>query len=138
VSGKTAGGRWAKKAESRKWAIGGMGLGRKLWVQHFNDKGYRFCFFFFCICMESSVGRSCRVREDWDWRETLEGNEAFFFSFMLASHFDLAAANNRKQNEFFEAIVLARNTLHVCSFLPDCVVERALTSSPYRKEHLSH
>jgi hypothetical protein len=103
VSGKTAGGRWAKKAESRKWAIGGMGLGRKLWVQHFNDKGYR-----------------------------------FFFSFMLASHFDLAAANNRKQNEFFEAIVLARNTLHVCSFLPDCVVERALTSSPYRKEHLSH
>jgi hypothetical protein len=40
VSGKTAGGRWAKEAESRERVTGGLNLGRKLWVQHFNDKGH--------------------------------------------------------------------------------------------------
>jgi hypothetical protein len=50
VSGKTAGGRWEQrrqKAGYGQWAIGGLGLSRELWVQHFNDKGYRFSSFAF-------------------------------------------------------------------------------------------
>jgi hypothetical protein len=65
-----------------------------------------------------------------------KGMRRFFF-FMLANCFVFAVTSNRNQHEFFEAIVLARNTLHVCSSLSDSVVERAFTSSPYRKKHLS-
>jgi hypothetical protein len=28
------------EAESRKWATGGLNLGKELWVQHFNDRGH--------------------------------------------------------------------------------------------------
>jgi hypothetical protein len=49
------------------------------------------------------VERLGRVREDWGKREVY-GSEAFFMS---ATYFKSVIANNRKQHEFFEAIVLA-------------------------------
>jgi hypothetical protein len=62
---------------------------------------------------------------------------------MLVSYFFLAVASNRKQHEFYSKRLFLRtkrqlpSLLHICSLIPDRVAERAFTSSPYRKKHLS-
>jgi hypothetical protein len=60
----------------------------------------------------------------------------------LANYFVFPVASNRKQHEFFKAIVLAHEmTIALrgtsAPSFPDYVVEHAFTSSPYRKKHLS-